>query len=807
MFDTNRTLQQGLGLHQAGRLSEAEQFYRQILAVDPDHADGLHLLGVIAHATGHNEAAVDLIGKAIARNNRVADFHCNIGAALHALGRVTEAETHYRRAIKLNPDHVESYNNFGNVLKEQGKLDEAQRQFKRALARRPNYADAHYNLGNVLLDLGRTDEAIRHYQQAIALNPAMAKAHYNLGQALRAQGKLDEAVACYQYATAFEPSWAEAHRALATVLLKLDRRTDAEACFRRAHEADPNAIAGLQEWVDTLELLGRKEEALDVRNHLCKLAPQEAKHWFDLGLGLQQTHRAAEARKAYLRAHEIEPDYPYLRNNLAATFLDLDQPQEARDILEPLITGDQQDALSLINLGIACRQTFQLGRSAELFERAIAVDPNNALAYSNYGLTLKELQRWNEANAMFERALAIDPSFIGARWNLAMSQLLQGDYTQGWINHEARWEGSPELRGKTRGGLDQPEWKGEPLTGKTLFVWGEQGFGDALQFARYVPLIAERVKREGGRMRYCCFGRLLPLFRRSFEGCFEVVVPDTCRPLPEFDYHCPLLSLPLRFGTTLDTLPAQTPYLSLDEHKVEAWRERLASEVRFKVGLVWTGNPTHQRNPFRAVGLDAYAAAFKNMSDVAFYSLQFDAAEDIRRAQANGLEIIDYTTEMKDYDDSAAFMRNMDLIITICTSAAHLAGAIAARTWLLLDVNPHWVWLTERSDSPWYPTLTLYRQSAYREWAPVMARLQADLAALAQQHTRHTFPCKGEIGAQSEPGGGANTTDLACLGTPTRPPVVALPAVDPGSSPGQALPVAGEISPSLSPDLQLDRGS
>ena len=255
-----------------------------------------------------------------------------------------------------------------------------------------------------------------------------------------------------------------------------------------------------------------------------------------------------------------------------------------------------------------------------------------------------------------------------------------------------------------------------------------------MQFSRYVPLIAERVKSEGGRLLYCCFERLYPLFRRSFEGCYESIIPHTFRPLPDTDYHCPLLSLPLRFGTTLDNLPARTPYLILDEQKVESWRTRLASERRLKVGLVWTGNHTHQRNPFRSVGLDGYAAAFKNFANVAFYSLQFDAAADIAQAQANGFEIIDHTAEMKDYDDSAAFMRNMDLIISICTSAAHLAGAIAARTWLLLDVNPHWVWLTGRDDSPWYPTLTLYRQSAYRDWAPVMARVQADLATFANAH-------------------------------------------------------------------------
>ena len=733
IFDTKQALQQGRGLHQAGRLQEAEGVYRQILAADPNHADGLHLLGVIAHQTGHNEAAIDLIGQAIARNNRVADFHCNLGAAFHALGRMREAETHYRRAIKLNPNHVESYNNFGNALKQQGKLEEAQRQFRHALGRRPGYAEAHYNLGNALLDLGRVDEAARHYRQAIGLKPGMAKAHYNLGLALAAQGNLTETAGCYRQAVALAPNWPAAQRKLGTVLRELNQLAEAELCFRRAHEADAQASDGLKEWAEILDLLGRKDEAVQVRQHLCRLAPQSSKNWFELGLALQRALRAADARDAYLRAEEIDPSYPYLRNNLAAAYLDLEEPRQALTILETLIGGPCCDALSLINLGIACRQTFQLTRSIEVLKQAIALDPKNPLACSNYGLSLKELQRWSEATAMFEQALAIDPSFVGARWNLAMTQLLCSNYAQGWISHEARWDGSPELRGRPRDWLGGPAWEGESLAGKTLFVWGEQGFGDALQFARYVPLIAERLKRDGGRMLYCCFGRLLPLFRRSFEGCFELIIPDTFRPLPVFDYHCPLLSLPLRFGTTIETLPAQTPYLVLDENKVEAWRERLAGERRLKVALVWTGNPTHQRNPFRSVSLEAYAAAFKDLSDVAFYSLQFDAAQDIRHAQANGFPVIDHTLEMTDYDDSAAFARNMDLIITVCTSTAHLAGAIAAPTWLLLDVNPHWVWLTDRSDSPWYPTLTLYRQNDYREWGPVMARVKADLAALAQR--------------------------------------------------------------------------
>jgi protein O-GlcNAc transferase len=216
--DIERILARAQAFHQAGHPNEAEGLYRQILAVDPNHADALHLLGVAAYQGGRNDLAVELIGKAIAHNNRVADFHCNIGNVLGTLGRLGEAEAHYRRAIGLRPDHVESHNNLGNMLKDQGRLAEAEGLLRHALALRPGYADAHYNLGNVLLDQRRTDEAVGHYRQAIGLNPGLAKAHYNLGYVLKEQGRMAEAADCYRRALALKPDWADAHSNLAAAL-------------------------------------------------------------------------------------------------------------------------------------------------------------------------------------------------------------------------------------------------------------------------------------------------------------------------------------------------------------------------------------------------------------------------------------------------------------------------------------------------------------------------------------------------------------------------------------------------------------
>jgi predicted O-linked N-acetylglucosamine transferase (SPINDLY family) len=272
-FDIDQTLGTARALHHAGRLDEAEGLYRQILAVDPDHVEGLHLLGVVAHQGGRNDLAAELIGKAIARNDRIAEFHCNIGSVLGALGRLGEAEAHYRRAIGLNPRLVESYNNLGNALKDQGRLNEAEGLFRHAIALRPRYPEAHYNLGNVLLDQGRTEEAVASYRQAIDLSPGMATAHYNLAHALKDQGKLIEAVECYRQAAALAPDWPDAHNNLGTVLHDLDRLTEAEACFRRALALQPENDTALDNLATVLRSAGRVEEAIACLNRALAIDP------------------------------------------------------------------------------------------------------------------------------------------------------------------------------------------------------------------------------------------------------------------------------------------------------------------------------------------------------------------------------------------------------------------------------------------------------------------------------------------------------------------------------------------------------
>ncbi|SDF85106.1 tetratricopeptide repeat protein [Paraburkholderia phenazinium] len=483
----------------------------------------------------------------------------------------------------------------------------------------------------------------------------------------------------------------------------------------------------------------RQDDAIAVAAIIAQLRPADATASFRLGYALQMANRHRDALAPYRHALALDPHLPQLRTNLAgAIALSGGDVAEQVRLLESALADDPLDSNGWTNLAQASRFAMNLPRALEAGARAVELAPQSALALNNYALALKEAQRWDEAVQLTQAACAHAPGDPAMRSNLAMLHLVRGEYAHGWPAHEARWQGSRELGGN-RPVMPAPQWQGEPLTSKTLLVWGEQGMGDLLQCCRYIPLLAQRVHAQGGRLLWNSFPQMGGLLARSLsshvDGYSAGGGVDT---LPPFDYEIPLMSVPLVLGTLGDTLPGTVPYLHADAAASAAWRERLAADERprkrLKVGLAWTGSLNHQRNPFRAVGWERYAAAFAGIRGVSFYSLQPGAAADVAAAQAAGLPMIDYTAELKSFDDTAAFVSALDLVITVCTSVAHLSGAIGQRTWVLLDVNPHWTWLLERRDSPWYPSATLYRQREFSDWKPVLDEVARDLDTLAGQH-------------------------------------------------------------------------
>ncbi|MEM4987381.1 tetratricopeptide repeat protein [Collimonas sp. H4R21] len=591
----------------------------------------------------------------------------------------------------------------------------------------PALVDAFLECG----DLIAAAQAIAQWQ---AISPGDPQAGLRLSQVLRLRGRHDEAAGTLEGVLASAPGFAGAMLDLARLNRELGRPEDARIWYERAHLAQPEAASWREEWVNVLLALGRIEQAREVAQYLCERAPEIGMNWFLLGLVLHNRRDYAAALDAYRHAGELDPSLPMLRNNTAAICMETGNYDEAKRLLDDAIRDAPDNALAWTNLSDVYLRYRQLDASLIAAERARALAPDYPVAMQAYSNVLKELQCWDNAQAMAERAVHCAPGNAGVTWSLAMIQLLRGDYRLGWINYEARWAGSQEMR-DLKHGIAKPQWQGQDLAGKTLFVWGEQGFGDAMQFVRFLPQIAERVKQGGGRLIYCCFAELVSLFSRTMDMHAEEIVPHDTQSLPEFDYHLPLCSLPLALGITLEDLGRDIPYLKADAALAAQWRQRLGGHDKLRVGLAWSGSRTHQRNPLRAIDVRSCAQAFGAMPEIDFYNLQLEAPEEVALARGTGLELVDHSAEFISFDDTAAMMCNLDLVVTVCTSVAHLAGSLGVPAWVLLDVNPGWLWLLERTDSPWYPATRLYRQQRYGEWDPVLAQVAGDLRALAAQRS------------------------------------------------------------------------
>jgi tetratricopeptide (TPR) repeat protein len=508
----------------------------------------------------------------------------------------------------------------------------------------------------------------------------------------------------------------------------------AETLWREAagalHSLDPAAID------DTAQALlntGQAAEALDLATLVAALDPTSARALYRVGYVLQCQNRHGEAIPHYDAALAMDADFPGLRNRLAASLILTDQDRErAFHLLQAAVAANPGDADAWINLTDMYRSRKDLAASLAAGERAIELAPDHPMAFNNYTLALKEAQRWDEADRTARRALALAPSAPSYQFNLGILNLLHGRYEEGWRDHEVRWEGSGELRGR-RPVLPGPAWRGEPLEGKTLLLWGEQGIGDVMQFCRYAPLLADYVNARGGRLVWNCFPQMGGLVWRSLSDGVAEYSNGGIGSLPPFDYEIALLSLPLLFGTRAETIPWTGPYLKADPAAAKGWRAKLARNDRLKVGLAWTGSATHQRNPYRSVGLARYIEHLGPIAGATFFSLQPDAKDEVAKARAEGFDIADHTSAFQTVDDTAAFVDALDMVITVCTSMAHLSGAMGKPTFVLLDTNPHWVWGAKEPTSAWYPTARLYRQPSFNQWTPVLEKVAQDLKALANK--------------------------------------------------------------------------
>ena len=503
--------------------------------------------------------------------------------------------------------------------------------------------------------------------------------------------------------------------------------------LRRAIELRPSLTQAHNNLGIALGGEGRREEAAAACRRAVELQPEYATGYNSLGVALVNQRELAEAITAFRRAIALRPDYVEAYCNLGNALVDEGCLEEAVATCRRAIELLPDHAEAHQNLGVALVAQGSLKEAGAAFRRALELRPNCAESRSNFSVMLMMQGDLTEAGVELCRAIELQPNDAQARFNYSLLLLLCGDFEQGWPLYEYRW-GAGDLQFMRRD-FSQPMWRGEPLSGQRVLIHAEQGFGDALQFVRYVSLVAQR----GAHVMVECWPEIKSLLA-SVEGIAEIITKGD--PLPDFALHCPMMSLPLVFGTRVETIPVPIPYLHADPAKVALWRERLQQAMlrhdqrdMLRVGLVWAGGVrSHQLNADRIDRrrslLLSQLAPLAKVPGVVFFSLQKGAPATQAQTPPEEMALLDWSDELRDFADTAALVECLDLVVTVDTAVAHLAGALGKPVWLLNRFDTCWRWLLEREDSPWYPTMRVFRQIKFGDWPPVIERVKEALAAL-----------------------------------------------------------------------------
>jgi len=471
---------------------------------------------------------------------------------------------------------------------------------------------------------------------------------------------------------------------------------------------------------------GELRQAEHVYRQVLQVAPTNANAWCFLGMACHDQQRYDEAVTAYRQALRIQPDFPIALSNLGNTLKQQGRLEEAEASCRAALRLKPDYATAYNNLGVALVAQGRLVEAAATFEKALSCMPNDAVAHANLSAALVRQGKYSEAEANARRALAINPNYAEAHKNQGIVWLLLGDFARGWREYEWRWR----CPGYALPRYPQPLWEGSPLEGKTILLHHEQGLGDTIQFVRYA-----RVLKERGARVVCKVQRpLLQLMARC--GDIDQLVSDEAE-LPPFDFYVPMLSVPGILNTTFETIPGEVPYLAPDESLVRQWRQRLRDDRGFKVAIAWQGSRDFHADLQRSIPLKQFAP-LAAVAGVRLISLQKGyGAEQIAGLEST-FEVVHFGDALDAsgaFMDTAAILKNVDLAILCDTSVTHLAGALAVPTWVALSISPDWRWFLDREDSPWYPTVRLFRQTRLGDWRDVFERLAHELRQRVEVRT------------------------------------------------------------------------
>lgn len=606
-----------------------------------------------------------------------------------------------------------------------GELTQAESIYRQVLAVEPNHPDALQLLGVIANQAGQPEAAIDLIGKSIRLFPQNPYGYNNLGEAYRALGRFDEAMHAYRQALALLPEFPEAYNNLGNACKSLGRRQEAEAYYRKALEIQPEYADAHNNLGNLFKDDGNSEQAIACYQKALSLKHDYPEAWCNLGNVFQDIDLFDQAMACYRQALEKRASYAEAHNNMGVLLLRHKKYQDAAQYFLNALNARANYADAQLNLGNVFKETGRLEEAIACYQRALEMEPNHGGVYNNLGNIYKEQGRHDAAIQAYRTALRLKADFPAAQWNLSLELLLAGNYAEGLACYEQRFSGGDKedfaLGNAMLSWLSGvPRWRGEDLQDGTLLVWTEQGQGDSLMMMRYLPLLAER---GVGRLKVYCEPALVRLFQA--QSCVEQAIGRDVTPgLEGIDSHCPMLSLPYLFATRLETIPTEFPYLEIPAAMVRSWAARCAGEPRLKVGLAWAGGKALRCDTKRSLHLEQFAPLLQ-VPGVIFYSLQ--KGESARQLTESGWQVIDWMDECMDFLDTAALIQQLDLVISVDTAVAHLAGALGKPVWLLNRFESEWRWMLGREDSPWYPSLRQFRQVTPGDWDSVVARMAGEL--------------------------------------------------------------------------------
>jgi tetratricopeptide (TPR) repeat protein len=505
-------------------------------------------------------------------------------------------------------------------------------------------------------------------------------------------------------------------------LIRENKLNDALALTDKAISIKPDFPDAVFNQGYIFKLMGNHKASEESFRRFIELKPDHAEAYLGLGLALQEQGKPKEASEQYQRVLSLNPNHTEAHLALGNALKELGRIEESLESYQQTLRINPNHVEGWKGFGMALKEQGKMQQALTCYEKALSLDPKNIETWISIGNLKKAMGDLSGSIDTYRQTIQLKPDEGRVHSFLALALLLRGEFDEGWKEYEWRWEIEPLSVAKRH--YSAPRWSGEPLNGKRIFLYGEQGFGDILQFVRYALVL----KNMGARIFLECYQELLPLVSRM-SIIDAVVVPN--HQIPAFDYHCPLMSLPYIFKTRLESIPAPVPYLFASPEAVGCWQNRLKTD-KFKVGIIWAGNPSHKKDRERSIPLCQLAPILKTPG-VQFFSLQVGGrAKDIQESCAFG-DIVDLSPELKDFDDTAAVMSALDLIISVDTASAHLAGALGRPVWIMLQFSPDFRWLWGREDSPWYPSARLFRQPEHNCWEAVIRQIASELTDLTPQ--------------------------------------------------------------------------